>query len=227
VSADLIFGTPGQSAERLRDELGQLVDLGVRHVSTYGLTIEPGTPFFEMAKKNRLAVVSDDDTLAELFDVVSETLEPIGFSRYEVSNLAVPGEEARHNLHYWRGGAYLGLGAAAVGCLDVGVGLARRYRNEPDATRYMDAGGDPNRSAFTEDLGPTELIREALMLGLRTQRGVDLADVERRSGRDPRDGRMGAITRRVESGDLIDDGASLRVPPDRFRFLDGIVADLF
>ncbi|MGB9339465.1 MAG: hypothetical protein WCB63_09515, partial [Polyangiales bacterium] len=78
---------------------------------------------------------TDDLIGAELFEQAERSFTGLGWAHYEVSNYAAPGEESRHNLHYWRGGAYVGLGAAAVGCLDEGPGRALRWRNDPNPQR--------------------------------------------------------------------------------------------
>jgi oxygen-independent coproporphyrinogen-3 oxidase len=225
VSADVMFGTPGQSS--VADDLARLLDLGIRHVSAYALTIEPGTQFGELYRKGRLTVATEDD-YAAMFVAAGERFRRHGFGHYEVSNYAVPGEESRHNQHYWRGGDYLGLGAAAVGCLDHGAGSARRWKNATVGEEYMAALA--SRQAFeaeSEDLDAEMLIREALMLGLRTREGVDLEAVARRTGLDPREGRGEAIARRVARGDLVDEGDRLAIPEKRWLHLDGIVTDLF
>ena len=222
VSADLMFGMPDQSPEAFLEELDPILDLGIRHVSAYALTIEPGTQFGELHRKGKLRVASED-AYAESFVRAESLFEERGFAHYEVSNYAVPGEESRHNVHYWRGGSYLGLGAAAVGCLDEHAGYARRYRNEPEGMRYLEAP----REESSEDLGPDELVREALMLGLRTREGVDLEATAQRAGVDPLAGRARAIERRVASGDLVREGGQLRVPSSRWLALDAIVVDLF
>jgi oxygen-independent coproporphyrinogen-3 oxidase len=149
-----------------------------------------------------------------------------GLSHYEVSNYAAPGEESVHNLHYWRGGSYLGLGAAAVSCLDHGTGSARRHRNEPEGATYLEATAE-TREESAETLDADALVREALMLGLRTFEGVDLAAVATRAGKDPLFGRERALERRLGQGDVVREGNRLRVPRDRWLHLDGIVADLF
>lgn len=222
VSADLMFGMPAQGEAAFRAEVQLLLDLGVDHVSAYALTIEPGTLFGELSRRGRLALAPEDD-YAAMYRVAEEVFAARGLGHYEVSNYAAPGQESRHNQHYWRGGAYVGLGAGAVGCLDAGPGRARRWRNEPEPPRYM-SGREP---VETEALGPQELVREALMLGLRTNEGVDLDEVGERAGVDPRRGREAALRRRAEAGDLLDEGRRLRVPRARWLWLDTIVADLF
>jgi putative oxygen-independent coproporphyrinogen III oxidase len=225
VSADLMFALPGQPAARFYEYVDTLLQRGLSHVSAYALTIEPATKFGADARAG-LLTAAPDESYALMFEGIEQRFERAGLAHYEVSNYARLGEESRHNLHYWRGGSYLGLGAAAVGCLPRGSG-GRRYRNHPDATRYLERAATPAVEVFKEDLAPQDLIREALMLGLRTDEGVDLARLGARTGVDPRATRERAIARRIERGDLTIDGDIMRVPRRRWLLLDGIVADLF
>ncbi len=218
LSADLMFGMPGQTAARLTRAIDQLVERGVRHVSAYALTIEPGT----LHRKGRLPI-APEEAYAAMFVATEERFAAHGLHHYEVSNYAIPGEESRHNLHYWRGGDYLGLGAAAVGCLTRGTGEAERVRNEPEGERYLAGRGPCER----ETLGPPELLREALMLGLRTEEGVDVAQAERRAGRPLIEDRRPAVERRAARGDLVVTDTRWYVPRERWLHLDGIIADLF
>ncbi|MFO0588332.1 MAG: radical SAM family heme chaperone HemW [Polyangiaceae bacterium] len=165
VSADLIFGVAGgaaESAAEAADEVGRVADTGVTHVSAYALTIEPSTVFGELARKGTLPILPDD-AVAEAFNAVRDALESRGFVHYEVSNYARPGHEARHNLGYWRGHDYVGLGCAAYGTISVdgggdaagresdsgrggGAGRgARRYRNKTDPAKYMAAAIDGSK----------------------------------------------------------------------------------
>ncbi len=226
VSGDLMFGMPEQTPEQLAESIERIVATGARHVSAYALTIEPGTRFGELHRR-KLLPLATEDAYASMFEVAEATFEALGFEHYEVSNYAVPGEESRHNAHYWRGGDYLGLGAAAVGCLASGPGGARRYRNHPDPARYM---ADPVPGACEESeerLGPEELLRESLMLGLRTREGIDLRHAEARAGRPLRVSRERALDRRLATGDVAEEGTFLRVPKARWLQLDSIVTDLF
>jgi oxygen-independent coproporphyrinogen-3 oxidase len=223
VSADLMFGMPGQTLGELGDDIARIAEIGVRHVSAYALTIEEKTLFGSLHRAGKLRVAPEEQ-YADLFEHAERCFTDLGWTHYEVSNYAADGERSRHNLHYWRGGAYLGLGAAAVGCLDRGPGRAERWRNEPNPRRYMRLH---TLEAEVEELGPDEIIREALMLGLRTVDGTDLVATERRAGRNPREGREAEIERAIERGNLEEDGNWLRVPVDRWLKLDGIVRDLF
>jgi len=225
VSADLMFALPGQPRERFLGYVDTLLELGLSHVSAYALTIEPGTPFGSDARKGLLKQ-APDEAYAELFSGIEQRFGAAGLGHYEVSNYARPGEESLQNMHYWRGGSYLGLGAAAVGCLGEG-GVGRRYRNHPDAKRYMARADSPSVEVFEEQLDAQDLIREALMLGLRVQDGLDFAQLAQRVGVDPRRGREAALKRRLARGDVVFEGDRLQVPQSRWLMLDGIVADLF
>lgn len=224
VSGDLMFGMPGQRPDDLASEIERVLETGVRHVSAYALTIEPDTQFGALHRKGKLPVAPEDD-YADAFLRAEELFRSRGLAHYEVSNYAVEGEEARHNLHYWRGGDYLGLGAGAVGCLSRADRSAHRTKNEPRPERYMARPADA--VAFEETLGPEDRVREALMLGLRTAAGIDLDDIEARTGVDPRAERERVIARRAERGDVVLEGARLRVPAERWLMLDSIVTDLF
>ena len=223
VSADLMFGMPGQTSDELRDDVAWVVDAGVRHVSAYALTIEEKTLFGSLHRAGRL-LIAPDEAYASMFEDLEEQFSSVGWRHYEVSNYAPIGEESRHNVHYWRGGAYLGLGAAAVGCLEVEPGRAERWRNDPSPQRYL-AGG--TLETETETLGADEIVRESLMLGLRTIDGMHLVDTKARAAADPEAGREREIANAIARGDLERDGDWLRVPQSRWLKLDGIVRDLF
>jgi oxygen-independent coproporphyrinogen-3 oxidase len=223
VSADLMFGMPGQTLEELGEDIARIAETGVRHVSAYALTIEEKTMFGSLHRAGKLRVAPEEQ-YADLFEHAERCFADLGWAHYEVSNYAAEAEESRHNLHYWRGGAYVGLGAAAVGCLDDGPGHATRWRNEPNPQRYLEQS---TLEAEIEELGPEEIVREALMLGLRTMEGMNLAATKTRAGRDPKAGREQELERAIAKGNLEQVGNWLRVPQDRWLKLDGIVRDLF
>ncbi len=226
VSGDLMFGMPDQTAAALRDEITEMLDEGLDHVSAYALTIEPGTQFGTLHQLGKLRVAREDD-YAAMFEVAERAFADAGLDHYEVSNYARPGQEARHNLHYWRGGAYLGLGAAAVELLDDAEG-ASRWTNRKDPDRYLRAIGEGRLELEeSERLGAQDRIREALMLGLRTREGVDLRALEARVGIPWTTGRAREVARREEAGDVVEREGRLFVPRERWLRLDGIVADLF
>jgi putative oxygen-independent coproporphyrinogen III oxidase len=102
VSADLIFGMPGQTDAELAEDIARLTDEGVRHVSAYALTIEEKTMFGSLHRAGKLPV-APEERYASMFEHAEEHFADLGWTHYEVSNYAVSGEESRHNLHYWRG----------------------------------------------------------------------------------------------------------------------------
>jgi oxygen-independent coproporphyrinogen-3 oxidase len=235
VSADLIYGvatgneprgtmTAAESAAEVR----QVARTGVTHVSAYSLTIEPGTHFGELARRGRLPI-APDDTVADAFFAVEEALEAEGFVHYEISNYARPGAESRHNLGYWRGVDYLGLGCAAFGTLGTGSGAAVRYKNLVDPARYVAAvaAGAPVE-AEREILDPETRLRERIMLGLRLLEGVDLDAAGAELGVDPwTPARRRAADRLVKGGRLEIEGSRLRVPRRARIWTDGTAAELF
>jgi len=226
VSADMMFGTPGQTPEAFIAELSPLLELGLSHLSIYALTIEPQTQFGELYRKGRLPIAKEDD-YADTFGRIECVLAEHGFAHYEVSNYAKPGETSRHNQHYWKGGDYLGLGCAAVGCRTERPGRARRVRNTPEPRAYLAAENLDALCAEDEWLDGQALVREALLLGLRTELGMDVSVTRRRAGEDPMRGRRSAVERAVQLGNLEVDAQFWRVPQARWLHLDSIVSDLF
>jgi len=226
VSADLIFGVATQKPEDARRDVEQILETGVRHVSAYALTIEQGTRFGELHKKGKLPLAPEDH-VADGYLVVEETLTKAGFGHYEVSNYATEGQEARHNLHYWGGGSYLGLGAGAVGCLDSNDGTASRWRDEPLPARYLERAGGSQLEAEREELRALDRAHERIMLGLRTTRGVDLQAMRRELSIDLLSLRAAPIEKRRARGELVIEDGHLRIPHAHWLKLDAIVVDLF
>jgi putative oxygen-independent coproporphyrinogen III oxidase len=227
VSGDLIFGTPGHSPEEASREATELADVGLAHLSCYQLTIEPGTRFGELARLGRLPL-ADDGAVADAFLAIDEALEARGLRHYEVSNYARPGEEARHNLGYWRGGEYVGLGCAAYGFAMTGDANGVRWRNAtlPEAyvaeTRTM--SGDPEG----ESLDGETLLRERIMLGLRVREGVDLGEAAHElevEGWTPK--RESAAAWLAERGRIERNGSRVRIPHRAWLWTDDTAARLF
>lgn len=227
-SADLIYAVAGQSPERAAEEAGTLADLGLRHLSAYALTIEPGTKFGELAKRGRLPL-ADDGRMVESFFAVEEALARRGLVHYEVSNFATPGEESRHNLGYWQGHDYLGLGCAAFGAIEQPSGDYVRYRNLPEPGRYLEAvrAGKPIELTV-EPLSREARLRERIMLGLRLADGFDLARAAEETGALAwTSERSRAAERLVGRGRLVVEGDRLRVPREAWIWVDDTAAALF
>ena len=166
LSLDLIYGLPGQTRSRWRENLAAASELAPEHLSCYGLKVEPGTPLY--ARRDTMAL-PDDDAQADMYLDTVDCLAARGYAQYEISNFARPGRESRHNLKYWTLGEYLGFGPGAHS--DLG---GRRFAVARDLDAFP-AG----RSSYSEDaaISPREREAERVMLGLRLTRGLSAAEV--------------------------------------------------
>ena len=181
VSFDLIYARPGQSVAAWRAELDRALDLCADHLSLYQLTIEPGTGFEALHRQGAI-VLPDQDLAAALYHETLDACATSGLLPYEVSNLAQPGGESRHNLAYWRYGDYAGIGPGAHGRITLGGDLlaTRRHRApEPWADRVERQG---HGSTAEERVEPADRAREMLLMGLRLTEGVDEASFAARTG---------------------------------------------
>lgn len=239
VSGDLIYGValgapPGQDvreqpAERAADEARTVARTGVGHVSVYSLTIEAGTAFGDLARRGRLPLASEE-AQAEAFVAIEAALLAEGLAHYEISNYARPGEEARHNLGYWRGLDYVGLGCAAFGTITApGARDAVRYRNLPAPEQYMAAATDGGPLVErVERLDAETRLRERIMLGLRLREGVDLEAAAASLGVPAWSAARHRAAERLErAGRLEVAGGRLTIPRGAWLFADGIAAALF
>lgn len=182
LNLDIIFAVPGQTLADVRNDIAEAVALGPDHISAYNLTFEEGTAFFTEMKRGRISPLPNDDQ-ASMYELVREELPRHGFPMYEISNYAPAGHEARHNLTYWRGESYLGIGAGAHSFARDGAG-GRRWWNERMPARYSAAalaGGIAEAGAETVD---AEIAAgEFVFLNLRLREGFALAAFEARFGR--------------------------------------------
>lgn len=175
VSFDLIYARQGQDVLAWRDELRRALDLAVDHLSLYQLTIEPGTAFGDRFAAGRLPGLPDEDRAADMWDVTQEETGKAGLPTYEISNHARPGAESRHNLIYWRGGDYVGIGPGAHGRLTLGgVRLATETPLQPGKwlSRVEETGSGED---LREPIGRQDQLVEYLMMGLRMSEGVGLS----------------------------------------------------
>ncbi|MEI8275404.1 MAG: radical SAM family heme chaperone HemW [Hyphomicrobiales bacterium] len=222
-SFDLIYARPRQTLEGWKAELKLAIAEAAEHLSLYQLTIEPGTPFFGLHKAGKL-IVPDDDLGRDLYDLTQQICGDAGLPAYEVSNHARPGAECRHNLVYWRGHEYAGVGPGAHGRLNID---GRRYATEtekkPEA--WLDlVARNGHGLTVDEKLQPGEVADEFLLMGLRLTEGIDPKHFTHLSGRalDPK--RLAFL---MDGGavETMDNGR-LRVTQSGFPLLDAVVADL-
>jgi putative oxygen-independent coproporphyrinogen III oxidase len=222
-SFDLIYARPRQTLSSWSAELKRAVAEAAEHLSLYQLTIEPGTPFFGLHRAGKLAV-PNDDLGRDLYDLTQSICAAEGLPAYEISNHARPGAECRHNLVYWRGHEYAGVGPGAHGRLNID---GRRYATEtekkPEAwLQSVEANG--HGLIVDEKLQPGEVADEFLLMGLRLAEGIDTARFTQLSGRmlDP------ARISYLSAGGAVETMANgrLRVTLAGFPLLDAVVADL-
>ena len=180
VSFDMIYARPGQDEAAWRAELRTALALAADHLSLYQLTIEPGTRFFTEHARGAFSLPEGDEA-ARLYFATAEEAARFGLAPYEVSNYAKPGAQSRHNLAYWRYGDYLGIGPGAHQRLMLNgeILAARRHRGPEEwATRVeRDGHGTTEETILT----PQDRAREALLMGLRLDEGIDPARIEARS----------------------------------------------
>jgi oxygen-independent coproporphyrinogen-3 oxidase len=171
LNADLIFGVPGESDDDWRASLEGILELDTGHVSCYGLTYEEGTPLHAWRRLGRVTPVPDDDA-ARRWEMADEMLAGAGYARYEISNWARPGRECRHNLLYWSGGEYLGIGAGAHSHVADRRGSVRSWTLKPPGGYVRSVQSLRSTVAGSETIGLTQRASELMFLGLRREAGV-------------------------------------------------------
>lgn len=176
LNLDAMFGLPGQTRQDYLDTLQAFVDLEPQHISAYSLILEEGTPLHKAVEEGSIVLPSEDET-AQMYEDGIDFLAKAGFERYEVSNFARPGHACRHNIGYWQGAWYLGMGVAAHSMLPPdeaqrAQGAVRvRVANDTDVHSYING----TCTQETQLILPEEAMFESMMLGLRTTQGVNEA----------------------------------------------------
>lgn len=161
INADLMFSIPNQTVSEFENDVITAVNLGVHHISCYGLKIEPGTVFY----KKGVQCLSDEID-REMYARAKSILEENGFYRYEISNFAKPGKESKHNLMYWKCREYVGLGCGAHSYLN-----GRRYSNIKDIKEYIYSCGEKHENICV--LSEHDKTEERLIMGMRLAEGAE------------------------------------------------------
>ncbi|WP_416877771.1 radical SAM family heme chaperone HemW [Litorimonas sp.] len=220
VSADLIFGWAGQTAEDLDSDIERLLKCGVQHISTYQLTIEPGTAFAKAESRGQSRAV-DADKSADFFEQAMKQLKRAGFDHYEVSNFALPGHKSKHNLSYWRGYDYVGVGPGAHGRLTIkGQRISTIAALTPSSyhSTVTKAGiGIVDRETLTA----AEWSEEFVLMGLRTDEGISLKEFAEIRGEELAKSRVDTL---VKDGFLMAKNNHL-IATQKGRFLLNSVTD--
>ena len=176
LNIDLMSALPGQTCESWKETLSRVTDLDPEHISAYSLIIEEGTPFGERyGSEEGRKLLPDEDSEREMYHETKRFLKDCGYERYEISNYAKPGRECRHNIGYWTGVPYLGLGLGASSYLD-----GCRFTVNPDMKQYLEE--KPGMLTDIEKLTKKDMEEEFFYVGLRMTAGVSLSEFERRFG---------------------------------------------
>lgn len=220
ISLDLLWGLPGQGVRQWLQTLKDAVRLGPEHLSAYGLTLEPGTPLELDWREGRLLLPPERD-LNIMFMEGSGLLEAAGYLHYEISNFARMGYQCRHNLGYWEGADYLGLGPSATSTLG-----SRRYTN-PAAQGAWESMVREKGQPSPEELSPQTRVLELIMLRLRTSRGLRLKAYRDLTGRDFVQDHQKLIQAMHENGLIRIREGYLRLTRSGMLVSNSILANLF
>ncbi len=217
INVDLIYGIPGQSPDDWLDELHTVAALDIKHLSAYCLTLEEGTPLYNM--RETLDFPSDDDT-ARMYEDTAAELKKYGFFRYEISNYAKKGCECRHNLGYWRGTPYLGFGIAAASYFN-----NIRYTNTCDMDEYIKYSDTGRVAKDLIKLTPDDNYSEFMILGLRLTKGISCSEFKLKFDVDIRDVFSKELSHHINAGTLISCGDRIYIPEKYLFVSNSILAD--
>ena len=196
INFDLIAGLPGQTLDGWKRNLDEALQLRPEHLSLYLLDVHEGTPLYDQINRG-MRPKPDEDLAAEMYSTMIGNLCGAGYEHYEISNFCLPGFESRHNSKYWTGSPYYGFGNSAHSF----DGAQRRWANERDAAKYIDLI-DRGVLPIVErtELKDEDARSEAIFLGLRMMRGIDLQNYRMRFAKDLREQYNGELDRLQEAG---------------------------
>ncbi len=221
ITIDLIYGTPGLTNENWQQNIQKALALGVNHISSYALTVEPKTVLANMIEKGKYADTNEEKA-AEQFDILVNTLTANGFVHYEISNFAKPEFFAKHNSNYWKGKHYLGIGPSAHS-----FNTVSRSWNVAKNQKYLNALAINELEITDEVLTVNNQINEYIMTGLRTIWGCDLNFIALQFGETEKVRLIKESAKFIDQ-DLLVINNNILLTTSKGKFLaDGIAADLF
>ncbi len=198
LSADIMHGLPGQTEEQYMQTIRAAAGSGAKHISSYSLILEEGTPLYGLVKSGAV-LLPDEETTADMEDAGMALLSELGYARYEISNFAMEGFRCRHNLNYWKNGEYVGFGPGAHSAMDRNGWT--RWSCAPDIPAYLHTiqkGGLPDYR--TERIGKRDEMFETVITGLRLCEGISFDDFRKRFGLDPMEAYPEAVGKLKEAG---------------------------
>ena len=175
INYDLIFGVPGETLDGLEYDLNKSIELKPKHISTYLLTIEEDTAFFDLVGKKKFQENTDDEIVNKI-ELIEDVLKTNNFSQYEISNYAKDTYVSKHNLLYWNNSSYLGIGPGAHShFVDHDKNIYKRWENYHDVKKYISlANSNQNRFKSVENFDVSMYIKDSIMMGLRLNTGVNI-----------------------------------------------------
>lgn len=221
ITADLIYGTPGMTDKQWEQNIMQLVKMGIPHISAYSLTVEKKTALDVFIRKGKVAPV-DEEQAARQFDLLCALTAQHGYEHYEISNFGKKGYFSKHNLGYWSGEPYLGMGPSAHSFKP-----GMRQWNVAHTGKYIDSLKLGKIPAQQEILTEEQQYNEYVMTALRTMWGIDEKHVKNKFGARYHESMMRSAQKYLKNGKLVHSSGRLKVTPSGKFFVDGIASDLF
>ncbi len=225
LNLDIIWAIPGQKLSHLKADINELIKIAPEHISAYSLMLSPGTKLSKMIKMEIMKPVSDG-MFRKMYFLLRNKLEEAGYHFYEVSNYALPGNECKHNAHYWEGNEYIGLGAGASGYLN-----DERYSNSAHIMQYIQSiqkNGRPEKTVDT--MTPYKKWLEYVMLSLRTAKGLDteilIALYQEKGWEKKHSEILARLEHFRKTGYLLKQGTVYSCTRSGFLLLDSLIRDL-
>lgn len=220
ISIDLIYGLPGETAERWEHDLTQAIALNPEHISAYHLIYEEGTPIYKMLQQHRVSEV-DEESSVYFFSSLIDRLTAAGYEHYEISNFCRPGYHSRHNTSYWQGIPYLGCGPSAHS-------FNRRERewNIASLNKYLQGIESGERACETEILNTTTRYNECIITSIRTSQGLSLTKLKEEFGTELWQYCLNMAAHSIKNGMLEERGDNLRLTRKGIFISDSIMSDL-
>lgn len=223
VSADFIYARPGQAVADWRGELNRALSLGLKHLSAYQLTIEPGTAFGKQFARGTLTP-PDADAAADFYEATQEVCEAAGLPAYEVSNHAAsPEHQSRHNRLYWESGDWIAVGPGGHARLWAEDGARRSFATLRRPGAYLEAVESGGPAEENEMLDSEAAGQEMILMGLRVTDGLDLTALKARSGLSPDPEALAAF---IQQGLIAQNGNRIAATPAGRILLDRVAAEL-
>lgn len=217
ITIDLIYGVPGLTNERWKQNVETAINIGIPHLSCYALTVEPKTPLDKLIRTQKKKNV-EQELQSEQFLLLMQWASAAGYEHYEISNFAKPGFRSRHNSYYWQGKNYFGFGPGAHSY----NGKERRW-NIANNQKYIDSISENIILSEKETLTDVQKFNESIMISLRTVEGIDLKNFSEKDVKYL----TSSAQKFIKQNSLMLNDNKLQLTNEGKLFADGIAADLF